>query len=71
MSNLCVLLLFSLPPERQVSSAQDAARFYYKLLGTDAVLSEENRAAMQQFEVIDVGWGRGIPCVNEPPDAAG
>lgn len=41
-----------------VSSANDVARFYYQLLGTDTIVSRESRAVMQEFQEIDVGWGQ-------------
>ena len=44
-----------------IGSAWDTARFYYRLLGTDAVVSRGSRAVMQRVREIDVGWGRGIP----------
>ena len=41
-----------------VSSANDVARFYYQLLGTDAIVSRESRAVMQEFTISDRSFER-------------
>jgi CubicO group peptidase (beta-lactamase class C family) len=42
-----------------IASAQDAARFYWELLGTHSVVNASSLAVMEEWRTLDKGWDKG------------